>query len=298
MNVNIEWYRIFLHAAEAHNLTKAAQKLHMTQPSVSYAMKQLEGSLGVELFERLSKGVRLTEEGQVLCRHIRQAFTQLDAAERHINNMKRLNEGRIRIGANGAIVKHFLLSSLESYHARFADIRIQLSQDRTSRVLERLKQGSLDVGCIYLPVTDEEIEVVASYTTSYCAVAGAAFADRSPVPLSAERLAMLPLLMLTPGSSTRSFIEAWFRSQGVEAEADFELNSLEMIAEFAERGFGAAFLPRSFVASRIADGSLIELRTEVPLPDRQIGIAVRKHSSPSLATKAFLGMMPNLQSGS
>jgi len=83
----------------------------------------------------------------------------------------------------------------------------------------------------------------------------------------------------------------WFRSQGVSVEADFELNSLEMITELVERGYGAAFLPRAFVMSRIRSGSLKELRTVVPLPDRHIGIAVRRQSAPSIAAKAFIEML-------
>jgi DNA-binding transcriptional LysR family regulator len=290
---NTEWYRIFLHAAEFSNLTKAAQSRHMTQPSVSYAIKQLEDALGVELFDRLSKGVRLTQEGQTLYLHVRQAFEELDSAERRMKKLKQFSEGRLRIGANGAIIKDFIVPLLDKFRARYTNIRIQLSQEKTSLILERLKRGSLDLGYIYLPVSDEEIEIVATLTSPFCVVGGTAFADWSREPLPTERLTELPLLMLSTGSTTRSFIEGWFRSQGVEAEADFELNSLEMLTEFAERGYGAAFLPRAFVASRIKGGSLIELRTEVPFPDRHIGIAVRKHSSPSLASRAFLEMLQN-----
>jgi len=293
MIVNTEWYRVFLHAAETSNLTKAAQSLHMTQPSVSYAIKQLEGAFGVVLFDRLSKGVRLTQEGQDLYQHVRQAFEELDSAERRMKKLKQFSEGRLRIGANGAIVKDFLLPSLDSFHAHYPDIRIQLSQERTSSILERLKKGSLDLGFVHLPVSDEEIKVLDSHATPYCAVVGTAFADWTREPLRTEKLTELPLLMLSSGSSTRSFIEGWFRSQGVEVEADFELNSLDMLAEFAERGYGIAFLPRAFVASRIADGSLLELRTEFPLPDRHIGIAVQKNLTPSLAAGAFLEMLQN-----
>nr|WP_269847021.1 LysR family transcriptional regulator substrate-binding protein [Paenibacillus sonchi] len=204
--------------------------------------------------------------------------------------MKQYREGRLRIGANGAIIKDFIVPLLDQFHARYPNIRIQLSQEKTSLILERLKRGSLDLGYIYLPVSDEEIRIVASYASPFCAVVGTAFADWSQQPLPTERLMELPLLMLSPGSTTRSFIEEWLRSQGIEAEADFELNSLEMLTEFAERGYGAAFLPRAFVASRIAGGSLVELHTVVPIPDRHIGIAVRKHSSLSLAAEAFLEM--------
>ncbi|QQZ63556.1 LysR family transcriptional regulator [Paenibacillus sonchi] len=290
MIINSEWYRIFLHASDCSNLTKAAQNLNMTQPSVSYAIKQLEEALGVRLFDRLSKGVRLTQEGQTLYLHVRQAFEELDSAERQMKNMKQYREGRLRIGANGAIIKDFIVPLLDQFHARYPNIRIQLSQEKTSLILERLKRGSLDLGYIYLPVSDEEIRIVASHASPFCAVVGTAFADWSREPLPTERLMELPLLMLSPGSTTRSFIEEWLRSQGIEAEADFELNSLEMLTEFAERGYGAAFLPRAFVASRITGGSLVELHTAVPIPDRHIGIAVRKHSSLSLAAEAFLEM--------
>ncbi|UNK16182.1 LysR family transcriptional regulator [Paenibacillus sp. N3/727] len=293
MIANTEWYRIFLHAADSSNLTKAAQSLHMTQPSVSYAIKQLEKALGVSLFDRLSKGVRLTQEGQALYQHVRQAFEELESAERRMKKLKQFREGHLRIGANGAIVKDFLLPLLDQFHFRYSDIHIKLSQGQTSLILERLKHGSLDLGYVYLPVSDEKIEIVTSYALPYCVVVGRDFADWSLEPLTTERLMELPLLMLSPGSTTRSFIEGWFRLQGVEAEADFELNSLEMLTEFAERGYGAAFMPRDFVTSRILSGSLMELRTVVPLPDRHIGIAVRKHSSPSLAAEAFLEMLLN-----
>jgi len=286
-----EWYRIFLYAAEASNLTKAAQRLRMTQPSASYAIKQLEETLGVVLFERLPKGVRLTEEGQALYRHVRAAFEELDAAERHIRSLKNLHEGRLRIGANGAIIRDFVLPALDEFHVRHPDIRIQLVQDRSGRIVERLKQGELDLGFIHLPAADDGIEIVASRVSPYCVVAGAAFADYAQQPLSTEQLAKLPLLLLSPGSSTRSFVERWFRTQGLEATADFELSSLDMLAEFAERGYGAAFLPRAFVASSLSKRTLVELRTEIPIPDREIGIAARKEASLSIAAEAFRRML-------
>ena len=297
MVINTEWYRIFLHAAENSNLTKAAQTLHMTQPSVSYAIKQLEEALGVALFDRLSKGVRLTSEGQALYLHVRQAFAELESAERHMKKLKSFSEGRLRVGANGAIIKDFLLPSLDVFHARYPHVRIQMSQEKTSRILERLKNGSLDLGFVHLPVSDEDIRIHSTQALPYCAVVGKAFADWAQHPLPTAKLTKLPLLMLSPDSSTRSFIEGWFRSQGFETEADFELTNLDMLAEFARRGYGVAFLPRTFVSSDIADGSLLEIATEIPLPDRRIGIAIPKALSPSLAAQAFLELLQNQLTG-
>ncbi|WP_194231406.1 LysR family transcriptional regulator [Paenibacillus donghaensis] len=291
MIINTEWYRIFLHTAEALNMTKAAQSLNMTQPSVSYAIKQLEDALGVKLFDRLSKGVLLTQEGYALHHHVRQVFEELEYAEHYMIKLGQLNEGRLRIGANGAIIKDYILPTLETFRSQFPNIKIQVSQQKTGHILEQLKQGLLDLGYVYLPVGDDEIKIVSSFVSSYCVVVGTSFSDLAQAPLPTVQLAELPLLMLSPGSSTRTFIEGWFKSQGVEVVADFELNSLEMLAEFAERDYGVAILPRAFVASRIMKGSLLELKMEVPLPDQSIGVAVRKQSSPSLAAEAFLSIL-------
>ncbi|GIO59383.1 LysR family transcriptional regulator [Paenibacillus cineris] len=290
MMINTEWYRIFLHASETLNMTKAAQRLNMTQPSVSYAIKQLEDALGVKLFDRLSKGIVLTEEGHALYDQVRQVFDKLDYAERYMKQLGQLNEGRLRIGANGAIIRDYIVPLLDIFRSQYPNIRVQVSQQKTGQILEQLQQGLLDLGYVYLPVKDAEIQVVDTFVSPYGVVAGKPFAALAEAPLSAAQLAELPLLMLSHGSATRSYIEAWFQSQGVEAAADFELNSLDMLAEFAERGYGAAILPRAFVASKINEGALLELSMEVPLPDRHVGVAVRKHSSLSLAAEAFLNI--------
>ncbi|MFI2858241.1 LysR family transcriptional regulator [Paenibacillus sp. JSM ZJ436] len=290
LKTSMEGYRVFLAAAESLNLTKAAEQLHLTQPSVSYAIKQLETSLGVKLFERLSKGVRLTPEGEVLYIRVQKSFAELESAEKELSKLREYKEGQLRIGANGAMIKELLIPLLDSFHNHYPGIRIQLVQESTGAVVQKLKDGTLDLGFVHLPVKDEEITSWSYETLPYCVVVGESFRTWAGAgePLSAARLAELPLLLLSSGSSTRSFIEGWFLSQGVEIQGDFELNSLDMLAEFAERGYGAAFLPRSFAEKRIQQGKLLMLNTALPLPDREIGIAVRKGGARSLAASAFM----------
>ncbi len=91
--INMEWYRIFHQTARSKNLTKAAEELFITKPSVSYAIKQMETALDMKLFHRLSKGVELTEEGQVLFDFVDQALTLLHAGENQMQAMKRLAGG-------------------------------------------------------------------------------------------------------------------------------------------------------------------------------------------------------------
>lgn len=286
--IHSEWYRIFLYAAQSGNLTKAGQLLHMTQPSVSYAIKQLEEALGITLFDRLSKGVRLTPEGEQLYEHVQLAFAQLELAEQQVQELKQFKAGQIRIGANGAITKNILLPKLDQFHAEYPQIRIKLVQDKTSLIVKHMKQGVIDIGFIHLPLQDSELVIKKISPLKNCFVVGKRYEQLAAQIVSAEQLLNIPLLMLSAGSSTRSFVEQWFSMQGYTAHADIELNSLEMLAAFAERGYGAAFVPKSFVEEELEKGSLLELRTSVPLPDRELGIAVRKDSSLSLPTAKFL----------
>lgn len=286
--INLEWYRIFYHTAKAGNLTKAAQELYITQPSVSYAIKQMEEAFGVKLFHRQSKGVKLTAEGQVLLDYVEPSFSLLDAGETKLGNLKRLAGGELRVGASDSLFKHMLLPHLDSFHARYPDIRIRLSHGKTPDILHRLKEGQIDFGIVHMPIADPQIEVTAFSVIQDCFVAGEAYKDLKGAVISAEQLGALPLLLLSQGSSTRRFVEQWFTAQGVSVEADIELGSIDLLVEFARRGFGVAFVTRSFVQEELEKGSLIELKPVEPIGIRSVGIAIRRDMPLSLAASQFV----------
>ncbi|MCZ8521020.1 MULTISPECIES: LysR family transcriptional regulator [Paenibacillus] len=290
--MNLEWYRIFLHTARHRNLTKAAQELHITQPSVSYALKQMEEALGLSLFHRLSKGVELTEEGRALLEYVEQSFALLDSAQKHLRNLKRLSEGEIRIGASDSLVKHLLLPHLNSFHKEYPRIRIRLSHGKTPDITQRLKEGEIDCALVHMPVHDPQVDVHTLAVLEDCFVVGEAYQAMAGRPLPTGELAELPLILLTPGSSTRVFVEQWFASQGhAGVKPDIELGSIDLLAEFAVLGYGAAFISRSFVQSELQEGKLIELQLEDPLPPRSIGFAVRRDRKLSAAAEAFVRIL-------
>jgi len=290
-NANLEWYRIFLHTARAGNLTQAARELHVTQPSVSYAIKQLEELLGVKLFDRLSKGVRTTPEGEALLEYVERSFSLLESAERKIASLKSYASGELRIGANGPIIKHLLLPALDKLRSSYPDIRIRLSQGNTADLTRRLKEGRIDLGIVHLPIADPDLTVVESLAIRETFVVGPAYRSIADRPASAADLAKLPLLLLSRGSSTRDFIEGWFSAQGVPIEVDIELNSSDMLVELALRGYGAACVTKSFVQDLLDEGKLFELRTAEAIPERRVGIATRRDASPPLIAGRFLKLL-------
>jgi DNA-binding transcriptional LysR family regulator len=291
MLVNMEWYRIFLYTAKFRNLTKAAQELHITQPSVSYAIKQLEAVLGVKLFSRQSKGVNITSEGLALLEYVEQSFSLLDAGESKIKSLKDLSTGELRIGASGPLIKHLLLTPLDKFIADYPGVRIRLYQGRTSEIRKQLKDGQIDLGLIHMPISDHDLNVKHLTTIQDCFVVGNSYKAWTEHPITPEEITKIPLLLLSHGSSTRTFVEQWLSSHNLKVEVDIELNSLDMLIELAHRGYGAAFVTRSFVKQEIEDGRLFELHPTQPIPIRSVGLATRRDISLSLVAKRFIDLL-------
>ncbi|MGO4184089.1 LysR family transcriptional regulator [Paenibacillus sp. MCAF9] len=291
MLMNMEWYRIFLHTAKLGNLTKAAQELHITQPSVSYAIKQLEAQLELKLFDRLSKGVKLTPEGLEVLAYVEKSFTILQAGEIQLQALKNLTAGELRIGASGPVIKHLLLPLLDTFHAEHPDVRIRLSQGKTSDIRDRLLDGQIDIGLVHLPLSDHELVVSHLTEIQDCFVVGEAYRHLVDIPFSAQALAQLPLLLLSEASSTRLFIEQWFASQGITPDADMELSSMDMLIEMAIRGYGAAFVTQSFIDQELENKKLFRLQTIEPIPLRSVGFATRRNSSLPIIANRFIALL-------
>jgi DNA-binding transcriptional LysR family regulator len=287
--LHMEWYRIFRYTARHGNVTKAAQELHVTQPSVSYAIKQMEEALGLKLFHRLSKGVELTEEGRALLAYVEQSFALLEAAQQHVRDLKQLTAGELRVGASDSLIKHLLLPQLSFFHTRYPGIRIRLSHGRTPDIAQRLKEGLIDCAVVHMPVDDPKLDVQPLAALDDCFVVGEAYRELAGRALTAGDLVRLPLLLLSPGSSTRSFVDRWFAARGFTTKPDIELGSVDLLVEFAIQGFGAAFVTRSFVAQELSRGKLFELRLGEAdaFPPRGIGFAVRRGMKLSLAAERF-----------
>ncbi|MCR2805235.1 LysR family transcriptional regulator [Paenibacillus soyae] len=289
MENNTEWYRVFYWTAKLGSLTKAADRLHITQPAVSHTLKQLEGSFGGPLFFRSARGVSLTAEGEALFHYVEQAFRMLELGEKTMAEMRSLSHGEISIGASDTLCKHFLLPRLEKFHRDYPDIRIRVTNRTTPETLALLKEGAIDFGIVNLPASDDKVEFRESVVLQECLVGGAAaYAGLAVEPFPLGRLSEYPLLLLEPGGSTRRFLDGYAEANGVELKPEFELGSLDLLVQFALSGFGLTFMARSYIEEELAAGKLVELPLVPPPPVRHVGIATLKGVPLSAAAKRFL----------
>ncbi|MEK3672313.1 MULTISPECIES: LysR family transcriptional regulator [unclassified Paenibacillus] len=295
MSINLEWYRVFYWIARTGSLSRAAEHLHITQPAVSHTIKQLENSLGGQLFFRTAKGVILTKEGEVLFHYLEQAFNFVDIGEKALAEMNNLNSGEIAIGASDTLCKYFLLPYLEQFHALHPRIRIRVTNRTTPETITLLKEGKIDFGIVSLPASDKQVEFYESQPIQDSLVGGKDFQNLAAEgPLAIEALHHYPLLILEPGSSTRRYLDHYAASCGVKLEPEFELGSVDLLVQFASSGFGLAFVVRNYITEELKSGKLFEIPLKPPVPERRIGIATLRGVPLSSATRAFLELLPRM----
>ncbi|MBB6733863.1 LysR substrate-binding domain-containing protein [Cohnella zeiphila] len=292
MGVDLEWYRVFYWIAKTGSVTGAAARLHITQPAVSHTIKRLEERLGGSLFFRTSKGVRLTAEGETLLRYVEQAFASVSMGEKAVADMHDLQSGEIHIGASDTLCKYYLLPYLERFHEQYPKIRIHVTNRTTPETLSLLKDGKIDFGIVSLPAADPQAEFRTSSAIRMCLVGGKRYERLAEEGLSLGDLERYPLLLLEKGAGTRAFLDDYAARYRAVLAPEFELGSIDLLAQFAMRGFGLAFVIRDYVTEELEDGRLFEIPLSPTLPERQIGIAALRGAPLSAAAKAMLEMLP------
>lgn len=145
---NLNNYVIFYTVAKAGNISKAANQLYISQPAISKSISKLEAELGTALFSRSSKGVTLTEEGQVLYEYVERAFDSLNMGEENLKNYKELGIGHIRIGVSTSLCKHILLDYLKDFIKENPNIKFSIDCHSTLNTIKLLKNDDIDIGLI------------------------------------------------------------------------------------------------------------------------------------------------------
>ena len=145
---NLNYYRVFYTVANTGNISKAADMLFISQPAISKAISKLEDGLHVKLFLRSSKGVTLTDEGQVLYNHIEKAFSNISQGEDEIRHIHELGIGQLKIGVSTSLCKHILLDKLQTFILENPHIKVIIDCHSTVNTLKLLNDGRIDIGLI------------------------------------------------------------------------------------------------------------------------------------------------------
>jgi DNA-binding transcriptional LysR family regulator len=262
----------FCAVAQHRHFTHAGEVLGLSQSSVSHHVQQLEASLGVELFARTSRTVRLTPAGEALLPRAEQIVDALAQAETEMREFAGATRGRLALGTMRALGPIRLPEVLQAFSRHHPGIDIVMREDSTERMVEMLAAGDLDVAFIQLPdaplpagVSTEVIHV-----EDFVIVVGPhhPLAGRAEVDMRA--LAREDFIVFTRGSGVDGALRAACAAAGFAPHAKFESSMLQTVRSLAAAGLGVAMLPRSFAEDD--DGAAI-VAIAPPTPVRRVGVA-------------------------
>jgi len=277
MNIDLEYYKIFYYVGSLGKISLTAQKLCISQPAVSQAVKHLETQLGTKLFIRTPKGVRLTTEGEVLFSYIKQGYEYILLGEKKFKEMLDLELGEIRIGASDMTLKYYLLPFLEKFHKEYPNIKVSVTNAPTPETIQYLENGKIDFGIISEPFKingDMVVKPVKEIEDVF--VAGGQFDQYRGKKLEFSDLEHMPIICLENNTSTRTYVDDFLLKKNVILRPEFELATSDIIVQFSIRNMGVGSVVKSFAEEYIQSGELFELEFKEKIPKRSICIATSK----------------------
>ncbi len=282
----------FVAVAKAKSYTKAAEQLHVSQPTLSKMVRLLEEELGVTLFDRGgSKQIRLTDAGGVLLRSAQGILASLDDLTTELDDLADLRRGDLLLGLPPMIGGRYFPPILEHFHAKYPNINIKLIEQGGKRIEAAVESGDLDVGIVILPVENEASFTILPFFEDRLRVvlhAGHPLATRASVAL--RELSEEPFILFGEQFTLHHLIRAACADEGFTPEIALETSQWDFMTGMVAARFGVAFLPEN-VCEKIDDP---DVRT-VPLgsPELQWRLAMiwRKDHYLSYAARAWIELL-------
>jgi DNA-binding transcriptional LysR family regulator len=291
MDINFELYKVFYLVAKLGSFSEAAEQLYISQSAVSQAIKKLETKLGGELFFRKKGGLKLTPEGKLLLTHIEQAYNFIKIAENKIFEIHNLDSGEIRIGASDTVCKYYLPSFLKQYNRLYPQVKIRIVNRTSPQIHEILRNGAIDVGIVTLPLKDPNLMVTELVSVEDIFVASDKFGELKNKKIRLESLTGYPLLLLEKTSATRLNFDNFLKERGMNVVPEIELESVDLLVEFARIGFGIAYVLRESASKEIQNQELFEIEVDEKFPVRKLGIITNRNVALSMAAQKFMELL-------
>ena len=233
--------RTFLAIADTGGVARAAARLNLSQPAASRQIQVLEAELGVLLFDRIGRRVRLTSEGEDLLRRGRQVVAEADAFRDRARALKGGHTGQIRIGATPPMIEMQLASFLAGHRRRHPGVEISIVEDGGTGLASRLENGELHVA--YVPAGDERFQGRLLYPIHVVAVVTNRHPWHRRRLLEVAQLAAEPLLLLRRGFASREWFDAACQTANIQSNVLLESSAHNAVVELAGAGYGIGILP-------------------------------------------------------
>lgn len=287
MDIDLELYKVFYTVACYKSISRAAEVLYISQPAISKAIMKIEKDTGVVLFSRNSRGVTLTDEGEVLFEYIQRAMNEISIAERLLTRLKKKEAGAIKVGVSTTLCRYFLIPILKGFIEQYPHIQIKIINKTTLETLELLDEGKIDLGIVSCAPYCEGYNITELSEIQDVFVCGKGYLEMNGITEATDIFSRSNLMLLEEDNISRKYIDQYFIQNNIEVKPEIEISTMDLLIEFAKIGLGVTCVIKDFIQNELTEGSLVEIPITPSIPKRTIDIVYNKKLLLSIAAQTL-----------
>ena len=261
--------RYFAAVAQNGSFREAADTLHIAQSALSRQVLRLEEELGMPLLERHARGVTLTQAGELFLRYARDIVLQGEQLRTDLDALRGLRRGIVRVETIEALVPEFLPPIVQHFAERYPAVRLDINVSSTDRVIEAVRDLSVDIGLAFHPAVGHDIAVSARQRAPLLAVMAPNHPLAKQPKIALAEAFAFPLALTTSKTGSRLLIDQAAKSGGLYAVPALESNSTQLLLSFVRQSQAITFLPHLSAATLLRAGLVAAVR----IKERQMNAA-------------------------
>ncbi|HWK22977.1 MAG TPA: LysR substrate-binding domain-containing protein [Ureibacillus sp.] len=279
----------FMTVCETLHFTKAAEKLRISQPTLSHQIKLLESQVGTPLFERVGKKVYITHAGECLLEHAEKAFFELEQAQIKINEIRGLQRGELIIGCSGS---HLLTSSIISFNQQYPKINLSIKELTTEETKEEILHNRVDLGIIFIDDLNDHLDSTPLFTEELLFVVSANHPLANLSSIELEELQNVPLTLMPKKYLIRKLIDESCKVLDFELQPKIELTNLGALQQMVSKNEIGTILPKSYLAG-MNDPTIRPIPIIGPVPRKTVGVVYQKKAFIDTTISMFINFLVN-----
>ncbi|MGM9608542.1 MAG: LysR family transcriptional regulator [Oscillospiraceae bacterium] len=286
---NLDYYRTFYHVVKSGSISLAANRLSLSQPTVTKAVQRLEEDLQCKLLQRSHNGVVLTAEGEALWARLQPACDMIIEAEQELALFRSLDKGTINIASYETGLQIYILPAVREFVKAYPKIQINLLTKQPEEMFSLLRSGLIDAALVFSPVVLDDIfetQMIDEFEDSL--IVGKSFSFLTQREYTMKELAQYPFISYSSAQSLRAFLQQCFQKIGMTFEPQMEVGSQALMIQAIEDGLGIGSVPHRAILKQLEDGKLFRLRLKEAMPTRQVLSVTNRNNLPGRPAQVFL----------
>lgn len=275
----------YFHAVcEELHFTRAAEKIGISQPTLSQQIRLLESELDAVLFLRVGKRIELTAAGKILLEHVNLIFLEMEQAKEKMQELKGLNRGQLRIGSSG---NHLLYDPLLSFHEQYPNIKLSIFDLTTEETVLKILNAELDMGVVFLPIYHKQLETIPLFLSELSVAVSNTHPFAGKGEIHMKELQSQPIFLLPEHYLLRQTIDKHCLELGFTLNPIVELSDIYSLVRMTILHNGVTILPKQYL-NGVTDLPINLLKISDSLPMKKVGIIYRQGDFIPYAIQAFI----------